>query len=113
MKPGEGIDSIELADLYEGGIDLPLPKINMIKTRLRQIDATEEQDALKLFAKAVKERHGLEPWISENAEARNLASYRDSLNALETGQLLYDGEHGRIAVDVGDLIDYQNELNEE
>ena len=104
---------LDLADRYEAGNDLTLPAINLIKTRLRRIDDSEGSDPLPQFASAVEERHGDAPWISENAEARALASYRADLNALEKGEVLYDGEHGRIAVDVGDLIDYQNELNEE
>ena len=63
---------------------------------------------------AIEHFHGLEPW-KQNDEALEIIGYRDELAELKGGEALYENEPEdvRVQMRVGDLVDYEGELDGE
>ena len=98
----------ELVFQYGTGADLNLAELNALKGRLRDQNATPELDALK---RTIKSRRADTPWL--DGEGRKIADYRDQMQNLQGGELLYvDQETGEtIKTDFEDLIDFDGELD--
>jgi len=102
-------EAVEAALAYaDGQEDFDYCTLNELKSRLRTQGESAEAEAQTLND-AIKQRNGNRPWL-QDPEVRDLLFYRDRLSELNAGETLYMGNEGLMAFDVGDLVDFDNEL---
>ena len=95
--------------LAESDVHADSYQLNEVRARLRALGAIPELDTLNEVSAL---RHFEKPWL-QTPEAAEMAHYREQLQAVQGGQVLYRGgpEHGEAVIDVADIIDWTGELD--
>ena len=105
---------IELAMSYANGeAELSYVELNEVRARLRSLpDAEAELLTLNDSARVLRADS---PWISQDPEMSGLADYADELSSLTGSKIIItaesDGEVVKERYDLGDLIDYHDEMS--